>query len=158
MATARTTVDRDTQCCVLQCSPAVHLKRYNSSCDAVCAIHSALCAAYIVPCGPMVWSSIGPLWSNGPDPQVVSWSRSDSSRDALCASYIVPCGPMVWSSIDPLWSNGPGPQAVQWSGSDSSVGALCAPRVLYWFSFKLGGAQAEPLDSFVAQSASGKDR
>ena len=81
-----------------------------------------------------------------------------SLRSALCASYMVPCGPMVWSSIGPLWSNGPGPQVVQWSGSDSSGGALCAPRVLYWFSFKLGGAQAEPLDSLVAQSASGKDR
>ena len=71
---------------------------------------------------------------------------------------LVLCGPMVWSSIDPLWSNGPGPQVVQWSGSDSSGGALCAPRVLYWLSFKLSGAQAEPLDSLVAQSASGKDQ
>ena len=50
----------------------------------------------------------------------------------------------------PKWSNGPDPirRAMR--------SALCALRVLYWFSFKLGGAQAEPLDSLVAQSASGK--
>ena len=65
---------------------------------------------------------------------------------------------MVWSYSGPLWSNGPGSQVVQWSRSDSSRDALCALRVLYWLSFKLGGAQAEPLDSVVAQSASGKDR